>query len=383
MPLQGEPLVESLHSDKPRHRQIFEQLHQAIVSGQYGTGDKLPTEAQLMRRFAVSRTTVTRAIRDLQSEGVLERRQGSGTYVRGGAPSSRSLDLCFFTPFVPSGTALPHVEGLVHQHLASLVGQSHSRLVLQCLSQGEPSREARFRDAVRAIIESRVRGVLYYPAYLPSEEMALNQMVVDMLAEADLPVVLIDREVDTVPHRSPLTRIGYDNHRGGFLLADHLARVGCRRIAFIGSPWIATSIEDRWAGVCAGLLRHGIRPDPEMLLRPEAITASFCKTLINDVQPDAVVCFADRIAALVGQHLCGAGMRIGRDIRLAGFDDDPIAALLPVPLTTIALPARPFAEAAHQALVQQIQDPSLPPRQILIDCQLIVRASTSPDTQSE
>jgi len=204
-------------------------------------------------------------------------------------------------------------------------------------------------------------------------------VVVDMFTEAGLPVVLIDRELNTSPHRSAFTRIGYDNHRGGFLLADHLVQVGCRRIAFIGSPAIATSIEDRWAGLCSGLLHHGICPDPTLLLEPKTISASFARTLINEIRPEAVVCYADRVAARLGQHLVGMGIRIGEDIRLAGFDDDPIAALLPVPLTTIALPAHPFAEAAHQAILEHIRDPGLAPRQIIIDCEFIARQSTDPN----
>jgi len=43
---------------------------------------RLPSEAQLVKRFGVSRPTVARAFRDLQDEGLIERRVGSGTYVR-------------------------------------------------------------------------------------------------------------------------------------------------------------------------------------------------------------------------------------------------------------------------------------------------------------
>ena len=37
-------------------------------------------------------------------------------------------------------------------------------------------------------------------------------------------------------------------------------------------------------------------------------------------------------------------------MKLAGFDDDPVAELLPVPLTTIRLPVQSFAEAAYEAM---------------------------------
>ncbi len=65
---------------------------------------------------------------------------------------------------------------------------------------------------------------------------------------------------------------------------------------------------------------------------------------MNECKPDAVVCKMDHYAALVGRHLMGMGLTIGKDILLAGFDDDPLAGLLPVPLTTIRFVADPFAK---------------------------------------
>ncbi|MBN1911243.1 MAG: GntR family transcriptional regulator [Pirellulales bacterium] len=370
----------------PRHRQIFNELHQAIAAGQYEPGDKLPTEAELTELYGVSRTTVTRAVRDLQNEGILERRRGSGTYVARRDPASSSrADIAFFTPFVTSPGHLPHVEGLIHHYLASIIGRSpsQSRFVYQCLSGDESeSIEVRFRDSARRILESDVQGVLFYPAILPPEKMHLNQMAVDLLATAGLEIVLVDRELDCTPHRSPFTRVGYDNVRAGFLIADHLAQVGRRRMVFVGSSSVATAIEDRWTGFCAGLLHHGISPSPEMLLEPgDTVTASFCKAFLDEMRPDAVVCYADRIVAQVGQHLAKMGVRAGEDIALAGFGEEAVASLLPVPLTTVAFPAEPFAEAACEAILERIENSDLPIRQIIIDTELIVRQSTSARTE--
>src|SRR5690606_22279608 len=69
-------------SDDPKHRAISRQLAAEINSGKYGAGARLPSEAQLVRRYNVSRPTVGRARRDLQDQGYLTRRAGSGTYVR-------------------------------------------------------------------------------------------------------------------------------------------------------------------------------------------------------------------------------------------------------------------------------------------------------------
>ena len=65
-----------------KHREISRQLLGEIASGKNGPDGRLPSEAQLVKRFQVSRPTVGRALRDLQAEGLIERRAGSGLVVR-------------------------------------------------------------------------------------------------------------------------------------------------------------------------------------------------------------------------------------------------------------------------------------------------------------
>src|SRR5687767_11309125 len=70
----------------PKYQQVYSALRQDIQSGRLGRGDRLPSEADLVRQFGASRITVGRAVRDLQVAGLVERRAGSGTYVK--APQS-------------------------------------------------------------------------------------------------------------------------------------------------------------------------------------------------------------------------------------------------------------------------------------------------------
>ena len=65
----------------PKHRQVFTTLKRQIETGRWKPGDRLPSEAELVRTFDASRITVGRAVRDLQSAGLVDRRAGSGTYV--------------------------------------------------------------------------------------------------------------------------------------------------------------------------------------------------------------------------------------------------------------------------------------------------------------
>ncbi len=66
----------------PKYRKVFDALQGEIQSGRLKAGDRLPSEAELERRFEASRITVGRAVRDLQLAGLVERRAGSGSFVK-------------------------------------------------------------------------------------------------------------------------------------------------------------------------------------------------------------------------------------------------------------------------------------------------------------
>src|SRR5580765_4663750 len=69
-------------TDQPKYRVILDGLRERILSGECAQGTRLPSENDLVRRFGVSRMTVVKAIKELQQEGFVERKVGSGTYVK-------------------------------------------------------------------------------------------------------------------------------------------------------------------------------------------------------------------------------------------------------------------------------------------------------------
>ncbi|NNE69123.1 MAG: GntR family transcriptional regulator [Rhodothermales bacterium] len=74
-------MAHKLRSGTPRHVQVSEWLRGQIESGEWGIDDQLPSESQLGERFSVSRITVRRALQTLESEGIIYRRQGLGSFV--------------------------------------------------------------------------------------------------------------------------------------------------------------------------------------------------------------------------------------------------------------------------------------------------------------
>jgi GntR family transcriptional regulator, histidine utilization repressor len=67
--------------ERPAYEQVKGWIRQHIASGEWKPGDVVPSEATLMDRFAISRMTANRALRELSTEGLVTRVQGSGTRV--------------------------------------------------------------------------------------------------------------------------------------------------------------------------------------------------------------------------------------------------------------------------------------------------------------
>ena len=68
-------------SASPLYAQIMEQIGADILRGVYPPGSRIPAEAELENRYGVSRVTVRRALQELAASGLLERKQGKGTFV--------------------------------------------------------------------------------------------------------------------------------------------------------------------------------------------------------------------------------------------------------------------------------------------------------------
>ena len=67
--------------DAPKYQVLADDLRARIRSGEYAPGSLIPSKAALMKRRRLSLGTVTRAAEILAAEGLVETRQGSGTYV--------------------------------------------------------------------------------------------------------------------------------------------------------------------------------------------------------------------------------------------------------------------------------------------------------------
>jgi len=360
-----------------KHLEISRQLRANITAGRYAANHRLPSESQLVKKFRVSRPTVARALRDLQTEGLVKRRAGSGSYVRAGTasppvPSARQLGL-----LIP-GLGTTEIFELICGELASLArvqdytllwgGSAHPRLDMDASLEHAD-------EICRQFIERKVSGVFFAPCELLPEQDQANRHLAEMLRQAGIPVVLLDRDLQSYPNRSDFDLVGMDNMAGSYLLTSHLLKLGCRHLYFVSRPHSAPTVDARIVGAREAMVRRHIEPSPNWVQLGDPADLKFIRSLVAARQADAFICANDHTAAVLLRSLEAAGVRVPRDVRVVGFDDVKYATLLSVPLTTIHQPCRDIAVIAFRTMLERIAEPTLPARSIMLTPSLVIRES--------
>lgn len=360
-------------SGTPKYKQIYDAVKAGIVSGAYQRGQRLPSESEFGRRFGASRLTVNRALRELQLGGLIDRRPGSGTYVSGVVEAGHTFGL-----LIPELGHTEIFEPICRGMAEAELGEPHVLLWGKSPTNSHDI-ERHAYESCGQWIAKKVSGVFFAPLeYVPHKD-AVNQRIVELLDQARIPVVLIDRDVVPFPARSAHDVVGIDNRRAAYVLTRHLLEAGCRQLAFIGRPHAAPSCVARSRGFRDALLEAGLPVPPERVCHIDPADLAAIQRVVGDRELDGIVCSNDFMAATVIRVLEGMSRQVPAEVKVAGFDDVKYASLLSVPLTTIRQPCAELGEAAMRAMIERIRNPSMPARDILLDFHLVVRASTSMD----
>ena len=354
-----------------KYRQIFEDLQRSIRDGMYPQGVSLPSDEALVRRYGVSRITVSRAMDELVKKGLVYRRRGSGTFATRQARNTAGR-LGLIMPSLSHGEVFPQIC----QSLVQCAQADGYTILLGDTSAASPTERARKAAKVaRSFVQQGVAGVILQPlAFLKTPER-ITREIISLFERSDIPVVLIDRDIETGAKAACHDFVGIDNVAAGRAICAHLLEQGAKRVHFLMRPNCASVIRDRLDGVLSVL---GERRPKEMAIVAEPddadVLAKWFKARRN--RPDAVVCESDYVAAVFRNTLAKFGLAVPRDVLLAGFDDVRCAMTATPALTTAHQPCADIARIAYNTLRERIGDSDLPPRRILLPAPLVVRDSS-------
>ncbi len=236
-------------------------------------------------------------------------------------------------------------------------------------SDESTTREATYLDLFE---QQRVHGVLISPYAEITERLR-------RLRDRGIPVVLVDRTSEDRAFSS----VSVDDVAGGRLAAEHLIAQGRTRIAYIGGSTIR-QVVDRLEGARQAVAAHpGVTLEA---IETPGLSVIAGRTAGNNIlarpasdRPDAIFAANDLVAMGVLQALMmqgQGGLRVPQDIALIGYDDIDFAAAAVVPLSSIRQPSALIGQTAVEILLEEAADPSVEPRQVVFQPELVVRAST-------
>ena len=360
-----------MRTNRPRkYLEVYTALRRDLQSGRWKHGDRMPTEADLVETFGVSRITVARAMRDLQAAGLVKRRAGSGTFATSPGMASRQS----FGLLIPDLGETDIFEPICQGMMASPLARQHALLWGSSSGVGASKKERAWHLCCQ-YIERQVSGVFFAPLELTPAQHELNRRIGDALDDARIPVVLLDRPLVPYPETGDHDLVGIDNHHAGYVITDHLLRSGCRRILFVGIPNSAPTVDEREAGYREALYMRNVPFDRAFAIRLDPDNGEKVREIMKSHRPDGIVCANDRTAGKLMHSLRLLKYRVPKDVRLVGIDDVEYAKLLPVPLTTLRQPTLQIGQAAVALMLERIAQRDLPPREVRLHCELIVRES--------
>lgn len=259
----------------------------------------------------------------------------------------------------------------------SAASEANCRLVVGATNYS-PDEELR---QARRLLERGVDGLLITPHERITEETPL----VRTLADAGVPVVVVERSIDEALDNRILV-VRSDHAHGADIAIRHLLALGHRRIALAARPSAtASGLDEGYRRAMAaigsdGLMLRRVLSVPQV---GDDLTAGELDRFLDECLEHGVTAamiLGDADAMAFTDLVLARGLRIPDDIALVAYDDG-VASLASVPLTAVAPPKRELGYAAMRLCIEQLKGGPRASRAVartVLMPELVVRESTAP-----
>jgi LacI family transcriptional regulator len=224
------------------------------------------------------------------------------------------------------------------------------------------------RARAEVMLDHRVEGLIIGDA---SERGDL----LDDLERRGVPYVLVSRRTGTHP------AVTGDDVTGGRLVAEHLLDRGHVRAAVLAGEHYASTGSDRTRGFLERWSAAGRTVPADRVVHGPFDAGGgrqAMQRVLDTPGPPPTAVFAVNDFAAIGAMgaLRDAGLRVGRDVAIVGYNDVSLAAELPIPLSTVATPNLEMGRRGVELLVEILDGGR--PGSVLLPPQLRIRASSDP-----
>ncbi|TCL08818.1 LacI family transcriptional regulator [Shimia isoporae] len=210
----------------------------------------------------------------------------------------------------------------------------------------------------------------------------VNDMRVPLLTELGMPFIVHGRSSDV---DLPYNFVDVNNRRSFERATSFLLDLGHRRIALLNGFSDMDFAARRAAGYSSALATRGVSPDPDLMLHDEMTEAFGYDAMRSffemDNSPTAVVCSSIIPAIGVRRALWDAGLVMGKDVSVIVHDDDLSyfrnGGDVPE-FTAVRSSVREAGRRVGEVLMDMIETPDAPVRQVMLEAALLVGQSTGP-----
>ena len=243
----------------------------------------------------------------------------------------------------------------------------HDYRVLLAHSRGNPDTEAK---QARLLLDYRVDGLI---CVVNAATAAKTEAWLSEAASQGVACVIVD---DRIPGL-PVDCVTTDDHGGAMAVVRHLVELGHRRIGYVSAGVGTSNARARWEGYRAGLTEAGI-PIDDALIVGDSFSATLSVQSMNQLldlpePPTAVFAANDHMAAKGLQAAVKRGVRVPEDLALVGFGD--LSTYWYLHLTSVLQPCGRMGEQTAERLFRRLEQPDLPPEELVIPTRLVVRKS--------
>ena len=339
-----------------KYREIANKLRQQILEGIYPPGSLLPTEQQLCTAFCASRQTVRTALQTLTEEGLIQRRQGSG---------SRVMDLRNLPP--PPQRTIAIITTNITDYIfpgvlreAEAVLSAHNCATLLYATSNQVSQERRI--LLDLLSQESIDGLL-----VEGTKTALPNPNLDLYRKFQIrgiPLVFFHGGYRDLENS---VAIMDDNYTGGRLLVEHLSAKGHSRIAGLFKNDDVQG-HQRYAGFINALRDLNLPMDDQKIFWYSTenkdihnAQSSLWETQIAPILRgcSAVVCYNDQVANSLVEFLLAQHIRIPEDMAVVSFDNSFYSSLSACRITSLSHGQHNVGRSAAEALVQMMEGRSV------------------------
>lgn len=196
------------------------------------------------------------------------------------------------------------------------------------------------------------------------------------LANEGVAIVFYDR----IPHgMDDMPQVMVDDNNDSYFMAEHLIRLGRRRIAYLYGPDDVYNAVERGRGYREAMEKFQIY-DPRLIVKTGmtfADGAAAVDSLVRQgIEFDAVYAFTDTLAIGAMNRLREKGRCIPEDVAVAGFSGTELSTIVFPQLTTVEPPLTEIGQRAAELVLEKVRNPEAENRKIVLRTKMKCRAST-------